>query len=328
MSTFLTTSRMDPALVRRIDASVSGRKRKAGGPLLSPRLVAVVRIGLVVGLAFVAYSAIAARRSGTQELDRSRASLLAAVEAQAASLTPAERSAVARADSALVKLAASYDGDFVAPEVRGPEALKKTLARPAMYVRGPLASFAAPARIAEAAATSSKDSLLLCLLQPPASRVEKVLLGTVRTAYSGGAVMEEHTGNVRRLQDAVVGLPLLTPAWADRVRAADGPAEVAKLRKELERAPLERAKAAARAEILIVAIDEPGDGGGPTELDGERQHAIRLVVVDLASSSVLLRMRKLVDPSWISLAKKSEYASGLDSCGLAFDIHESVRSAK
>lgn len=328
MSTFLTTSRMDPALARRIEASVSGRVRRAGGPLLSPRLVALVRFGLVLGLAVVGYSAVSARRSATVELDRSRASLLAAVEAQAASLTLAEHGAVVRADAALRQLAGRYEGDLLAPQVRGPGALTKTLARPAMYVRGQLGSFANPARTAEAAAASSKDSLLLCLLEPPGSKVEKVMLGTVRTAYAGGAVMEEHTRTVRRLHDAVVGLPLLAPAWANRVRAADDPAEVAKLRRELDRAPLERAKQAARAEILIVALDEPGDGGGTTELDGERAHPIRVAVVDLASSVVLLRMRKLVDPSWISLEKKAEYASGLDSCGLAFELHDSLRAAK
>ena len=77
--------------------------------------------------------------------------------------------------------------------------------------------------------------------------------------------------------------------------------------------------------LLVVAMDEPSDGGGPTELDGERAHAIRIGVVDLAASKILLRIRRLVDPSWISLAKKSEYANGLDSCGLAFDVHESLR---
>ena len=88
--------------------------------------------------------------------------------------------------------------------------------------------------------------------------------------------------------------------------------------------PIVRAKQAVRAELLLAALDEPSDGGGPTELDGERAHAVRIVLVDLASEKVLLRTKKLVDPTWISLAKKSTYASGLDSCGLAFDVHEGL----
>jgi hypothetical protein len=328
MATFLTTSRMDPALAARIEASVRGRKRRPGAPRLSPRLVALVRVGLVLAIAFVGYSVVGARRRDREEIERARTALLAAVHTHAASLTPEDKGSVVRADSWLVRLTGAYEGDLVADELRPPGALKSTLARPAIYVRGQLGSFVNPARIAEAAATSSKDALLLCLLEPPASKTEKVLLGTVRIAYSGGVAMEEHTSHVRRLHDAVVGLPLLTPQWSQRVQATNEPSELARFRRELERAPLDRAKQAARAGLLVVAMDEPSDGGGPTELDGERAHAVRIGVVDLAASKVLLRLRKQVDPSWISLAKKSEYASGLDSCGLAFEVHETVRAAQ
>jgi hypothetical protein len=325
MATFLTTSRMDPALAARIEASVSGRKRKPGEPLLSPRLVALVRIGIVAAIVFVGYSVVGARRRDRQEIEHTRAALLAAVRTQAASLTPEDKGSVVRAESWLVRFTGAYEGDLVDADLRAPGALKTTLARPAIYVRGALGSFVNPARIGEAAATSGKDALLLCLLDPPASKNEKVLLSTVRIAYAGGMAMEDHTPNVRRLHEAVVGLPLLMPQWSERVQATDEPSELARFRRELDRAPIDRAKQAARAGLLILAMDEPSDGGGPTELDGERAHAIRIGVVDLTAGKVLLRMRKQVDPSWISLAKKSEYATGLDSCGLAFDVHEAVR---
>ena len=328
MATFLTTSRMDPALVARIEASVRGRKRKPGGPLLSPRLVALVRVGLVLLVAFAGYSVVGARRRDRQETDKARSFLLDAVRAQSSTLTAEDKGSVVRADSWLARFTGSYEGDLVSDELRAPGGLETTLARPAIYVRGQLGSFVNPARISEAAQASAKDALLLCLMEPPASKGEKVLLSTVRIAYSGGATMEEHTPNVRRLHEAIVGLPLLMPLWSDRVRATDDPAELARFRRELDRAPIERARQAARATVLVVAMDEPSDGGGPTELDGERAHAIRIGIVDLASSKVLLRMRKLVDPSWISLARKSEYAIGLDSCGLAFDVSEAVRAAQ
>lgn len=324
MATFLTTSRMDPALAARIEASVSGRTRKPGEPRLSPRLVALVRVVLVLVVAFAGYAVVGARRRDRQEIERTRAGLLGAVRAQAASLTPEDRGSVVRAESWLMRFTGAYEGDLVADELAASRALKATLARPAIYVRGQLGSFVNPAQIKEAAALSTKDALLLCLMDPPDSKAEKVLLGTVRIAYSGGVAMEEHTANVRRLEDAVAGLPLLAPQWSERVRATDDPAELARLRRELDRASIDRAKQAARAGLLVLAMDEPSDGGGPTELDGERAHAVRIGVVDLAASRILLRMRKLVDPSWISLAKKSEYASGLDSCGLAFDVHEAV----
>jgi hypothetical protein len=67
-------------------------------------------------------------------------------------------------------------------------------------------------------------------------------------------------------------------------------------------------------------VDEAGDGQGPTEIDGERPHAVRLEIVDLGLAKVLLRARKRVDPAWISVERRPEYAKKLDSCAFAFDI--------
>ena len=92
-------------------------------------------------------------------------------------------------------------------------------------------------------------------------------------------------------------------------------------------APIARAKQAARSELLLVAIDEPGGADGPTELDGERPHPVRVALVDLVANKVLLRARHVVDPSGISPARRAMYAIGLDSCALALEVHEDVRSA-
>ena len=109
--------------------------------------------------------------------------------------------------------------------------------------------------------------------------------------WRGGPIMETRTANIRRLWDAEAGLPLLSPQWAARVEAAP-PGDLAKLRKEFDRAPIDRAKLAARAGYLLVAMDEPPDGGGPTKLDGERAHWVRVGLVDLSSETILLSMRK------------------------------------
>jgi hypothetical protein len=327
MATFLTTSKMNPALAARVESSVRGRRARPGAARVR-RVVALARLVLLLTVAFGIYGAVTTRRRTQRELERARAELLDTVRGHAASLTPEDRGALTRADSWLTGLSAPYEGDLVSPELRAPGALAATLTRPTVYVRGPIDAFTSSTRTAEAAATSTKDALVLCLLEPPASRVEKTLLEKARIAYGGGAAMEERTVNVRRLHDAASGLPLLLPPWSERVRAAEDGAELMRLRRELERAPIERAKQAAKARLLLVAIDEPGDGRGPTELDGEHAHAARVVLVDLATSSILLRMRQLVDPSWISPAKRATYASALDGCALAFDVHESVRSRK
>jgi hypothetical protein len=324
MPTFLTTSKMDPALAARIEVSVRGRDRKAAGATLPPRLVAVVRFAVVLGAVIATCSFAMARRHDKREIDGTRAALLANVHGRAATLTAEDRGAVARMEAWLVPFSGAYEGDFVADELRAPGAFAAAMTRQAVYVRGPVAMFVDPPKIAETAATSAKDSLLLCLLEPPPSRVEKDMLPRVRIAYGRGTTMEEHTPNVRRLHDAEVGLPFLLPRWSERVLTAEDPNELLRLRRDFEKAPIEAAKQALRASLLVFAMDEPGDGAGPTELDGERAHAVRIGVVDIATKRPLLRVRKVVDPTWISLAKKSEYATGLDGCALALDVHEHV----
>ncbi len=329
MPTLLTTSKMDPALAARIEASVRGRDRKAGRAL-SPRLVGLARFVALAGAVVLTCSFVLARRSDKRETESAKAAIVASLHARAADVTAEDREAVARIESWLIRFSGAYEGDVVADELRATGAFAATLARPAVYVRGPVAMFADSRKITETGATSAKDSLLLCLLEPPPSRDEKAMLPKVRLAYGRGATMEEHTSNVRRLHDAQVGLPFLSPRWPERVAAAEDGSELMRLRRELEKAPIEAAKQAMRASILVFAMDEPGDGVGPTELDGERAHAVRIGVVDLTRGKerLLLRVRKLVDPTWISMAKKSEYATGLDSCGLAIDVHEHVRGKR
>jgi hypothetical protein len=329
MPTLLTTSKMDPALAARIEASVGGRDRK-GGRTLSPRLVGVARFVTLAGAVVLTCSFVLARRNDKRDVENAKTALLASLHSRAADVTAEDREAVAKIETWLMRLSGAYEGDLVADELRVAGAFAATLARPAVYVRGPVAMFADPRKIAETGAMSAKDSLLLCLLEPPESRAEKAMLPKVRLAYGRGATMEEHTPNVRRLHDAQVGLPFLSPAWSQHVVAAEDASELMRLRRELEKAPIESAKQAMRASILVFAMDEPGDGVGPTELDGERAHAVRIGLVDLTRGKerLLLRVRKLVDPTWISMAKKSEYATGLDSCGLAVDVHEQVNGKR
>jgi hypothetical protein len=323
--TFLTTSRMHPALAARVEASVRGRSSRPGNARLRAVAVAFARIAGVVGLvALVSWLVVMGHRS-RRVREQAREALLDEVRARGGALTAPDFECVTRADAWLERLAADpYEGDRLADELRDPGALGGVLARRAIYVRGPLAAFATPAGIAEAAATSSKDPFVVCLLEPPPSRAESVLMGKVHEAYGGGARVELATPNVRPLHDALAGLPLLMPAWSARVRAAEDVEEIALLRRDFERAPVERAVESTRAELLLVAMDEHGDG--PTELDGERPHAVRIGVVELGSAKVLARLRRSVDPKWITEARRAQYASGLDGCVLALDVRDALAS--
>ncbi|HVJ92086.1 MAG TPA: hypothetical protein VM580_19935 [Labilithrix sp.] len=333
MATFLTTSKMSPELAARVEASVSGRpaKAKANSARRTRRLVSLARLVLVATTLGGVYNIVNGRRESKRALERTRASLLESVRAESASLPPEHHAAVPRATTWIEKLARNYEGDFIASELVAPGAFKATLSRPIVYARGSLDALTHQEQIPEAAAASTKDAFVLCLLEPPASRTEATLLDKARAAYAGGASggsnFEARTANVRRLNDAVVGLPFLLPAWSKSVEQAETTADLARLRTEFERAPIARAKQAAAAGLLLVTIDEPGDNKGPTELDGERPHPVRVALVDLDGSRVLLRARHDVDPNWISQARRPTYASGLDSCALALDVHEDVQKA-
>lgn len=243
------------------------------------------------------------------------------VRAKASALTRTQTGFLPRVERWVTAFSGNYEGDFVAAELQSADALTAMVARPAVYVRGPIASFATASSVEQASALSAKDAFLLCLVDPPTSRDEKALLGKVRASY-GVTAMEQRTGNIRRLNDAEHGLPFLLPPWDERVRSAKETGDLLRLRHLFERAPIDRAIKAAQAEILIVAQDEDGVGRGQTELDGERPHDVRIAIVDLGASRPLLRMRTRVDPSWISSAARAEHAKGLDSCALAVTLRE------
>lgn len=323
MATFLATAKMNPALRARVEKSVHGGR--ATSPLTMRRLISLARFAIVFTIAFGVYSVVGNRRREKRELDHARTELIGLARAQGSSLAARDLEAVSRAEGWIGKLASPAITEVTADELLVSGALGATLSQPLLYVRGALDGFQTPAKLAESAAVSSKDALLLCLLDPPTARTEKVLLDKIRAANLGGPAMEERVLNVRRLHEAVVGLPFLMPDWADRVRSVPDRTEVIRLRRDFDRAPIERAKFAAQAGLLLVALDEPGDGSGPTELDGERAHFVRVGLVDVGASRLLLSTRRRVDPSWISNAKKPTHSLGLDSCALAFDIHESLR---
>jgi hypothetical protein len=324
MGTFLTTSKMAPALARRIETSVRGRRAASGGGVIRLRLASWFRLGALLGFVAAVASFVHLRHRNSEELERARMQLLARIHDHAASLTPDDLRVVARAEPWLIRFAGSYEGDLVTNELKEPGALASVLSRPSLYVRGPMSGFRNSAEIATAAAASLKDPFLLCLLEPPASRAEKAVLSKMHGAYSGGARLESPTSNVRRLYEAEAGLPLLMPPWAARVQAAEDVVALGHLEHALTAAPMEAAKKAAKARVLLFAMDEPGDAGGLSELDGERPHDVRVGLVDLASGTILLRLRKRVDPSWISIPRRAQYASGLDGCALALDVRASV----
>jgi hypothetical protein len=324
MATFLANSKMSPALAGRIDASVRGKRGVRGGGRSAPSLTSLFRLTAVVAIAGLVSALLYARHQLNLEVASMRRKLLDAVKAESALVTAEDRATASHAEAALLRAAGAYDGDLVASELVPSGAFAALLLRPAMYVRGPIEAFKTTSGILPAASASLKDAFLLCLLEPPATREEKSVLTKVHAAYSGAANVEARTSNVRRLFDAEAGLPLLSPAWAARVESAEDENQLAVLRKQFDGAPLKMSEKALAARLLVFVMDERGEPGGLSELDGERPHPVRVGIVDLATGATLLRLEKRVDPNWISLPKRPQYATGLDSCALALDVRDAV----
>ena len=326
--TFLTTARMDPELRARIEARVAGRRLSADVSrawISRQTWVAGARVmALAMGVAIV-WSFFHRKSDAEIALEKRRATLLETVRNASEELTAHDFEAEGRVASWLVRSAHTYDADFVADAVKTPKGLAELLDRSAVYVRGTLGEFQTAEGVRQAATVSVKDAFLGCLLTPPKTRSERALMARVYDVYSGGA--ERQATQVARLHDVEAGLPFLQPSWADRVVQATTMAQLDGLQRELFHAPLEAARRGLTARLLVFAIDEPGDLGGPAELDGERAHEVRVGIVDLASEAWLVRLRRRVDPSKISAEKRSLYASGVDACALAFDVRASVARA-
>ena len=303
MPTFITNKKMPPALRERIEESISGRKTGA-----LPRALMRFGIALTVVTAIVSY--VVKRRSVNQALERDRASLLGELQARTSSMTDVEKSTPAHVEALLVKLAGTYEGDILAAEI--------PKHAPLVYVHGPIEGFTDSNAIQKTAIASANDAFVTCFVDPPRSRSEGPVLAKVRLAYAGASLAD-----VYRLADAYAAMRVLDPSWEGRVRAAQTGRALVTLKSDLDRTPFEKAKHALDAKLLLVVMDEPGDPHAPAELDGERPHDVRVALINVETGAALLRARKRVDPSGWSQAARSDYASGLDACALAYDVRNS-----
>jgi hypothetical protein len=322
VATFLTNPKMSPALRARVEASVSGRS--AAQASASPRARALVRL-LAFGAIVLSIGAFALDWwQGRQELARIKAQLVSDTGDKVEPLAKNGRLLLAATRAVIVGATGSYEGDLVDPAVTRPGGLERLLARPAVYLRGPSATLSA--RFEQGVAESNKDAFVTCLLAPPSSAAEDKLLSKVKLSY-GGALAVEETAHIHALRDVAVAEPFFGGQWLERVRAAGSLGELSTLRQELEEAQLSRALRAVSAEILIYVIDEPKKAGTVAELDGATDHMARVGIVELASSRTMLRRRQRVDPSWISEARRVNFAQGFCGCRLAVDVRRSVASA-
>ncbi len=320
MTTLLVNPKMNPALARRVEVAVTGRASQS-----SVRLSRWMRIAFAAGLAGVIAIIYLSLRHEYAAQRQVRDELASQWGQQARELTERDRGFLKRVETKLVELANQYPGDFVADELKADGVFSELLARPAVYVRGPLGAFSGSKGVERVATESGKDALLLCLLDPPAARDEKSLLEKARATVIGDSTLRTTWDHVFRLYDAEAALPLLEDSFAERINDADSREQIALLARQFKAAPVSRAKRAAQSEVLIAAFDEPNDKATATELDGEAPHTVRLAVLNLDKMTPWLRVRRHVDPSWISANRRPQYARELDGCRLALDVRSTLK---
>ncbi|HWA75322.1 MAG TPA: hypothetical protein VG937_23455 [Polyangiaceae bacterium] len=323
MPTFLVTSKMEPALAARVEASVRGQ-RVVARAVRHRYLLSVARLGLALALVGLVAIIITARKRSAEQLETSRAALHAAFLAQFRTLTESERHLGARMAALIAPhTVLDYAGDSIAVPLKAEAGLSEALTGGAIYVRGPLSGFSNAANLNRSASESAKDAFLLCLLDPPDSHTEQALRKKARAVNVGGKGSAA-LASVERLFPLLAVTPLLRPEWERALLSADSQTELDRLERLFRKSPNESAVRAAKAKRLLLVLDEPGDGPGPTELDGERAHQVRVALIDLKTERVELRLRRRVDPSWLSAPVRAEFARGIDSCSLALDVRAAL----
>jgi hypothetical protein len=323
MATFLTTAKMTPEFRARLEANVRG-KHALPGSRMAPRSRSWLRLA-AFGISILAVGTLAVIvRRDRAELAAARVELSERARREAATLTAEDQRTLERVKQWLERQSGAYAGDTIAAELSGEVGFTNALSRPMIYVRGPIGTFRRAAGVAESAATSRKDAFVACLMDPPASREEKALLVRARTAYGSSDRARDPTAHVAPFRDALAGMPFLGADWLARVSAAESARELQRLRRDFERAPLSQATRAAKSELLLFVMDEPATRPGPVELDGERAHDVRVGLVDFRTQKLLLQLRLPVDPSFISVDVRAEYAGAIDACALAVDTRAAV----
>lgn len=317
MGTFLTTPKMDPALAARVEASVTG-KPVGAGKSISPRAMAFLRFAGILGAIGMIAWIVVVRRQANDALDADRNGLLAQLHTHSSQATAADKTLLPRVEAWVRDHSGDYEGDVIDDSVRG-EHMAATLANPILYLRGPLEGFKTARGIVDMAPTTFRDAFVLCLFDPPEKATEKTLRDAAKAVFSNGDRLQK-IAHVSRFHVARVGLPFLESQWEESLKRTEDSRQIAEMRRLLEKAALDNAIKAMKSRLLLAVMDEPKDGKGPSEIDGANRHYVRVHLVDMEANKVLLQQRKLVDPAWIPTSRRSDYASGINSCELGMEI--------
>jgi hypothetical protein len=299
-------------------------------PTASLWLAAVAALGVILG----AYGYFAGRK-----LDAAKGDLLAkrnAVEATVGAEWGPLRDRLERytADAAQDP----WPGDLVAPTTKGWD----FATMPGIYLRLRVADARDRASLRRAAQDALKDGFAGCLIR---SDVPALARGEADAAAFG-----EQPWNLRQ---AYQSTRILTPEWADEVRASGDDLRLRVFQQQCEKAietEIPRAiDIVKKARFYLLALDEPVSNaetlasvadrldGGPPGVDVLQlvPHPVRVVLVDLEKDVIALRIRREVsagfrfagerrvtDPETLDAMQRQ-----VQNCALANEVRAAIAAA-
>ena len=317
MGSFLTNAKMPAELRARVEESLrtdalaraGGANRRQGHLLL--------RLLMLSGVAMFAAFLVVTFQQAEREFQTNQQSLLRRFDQETREL-PALRQGVAQLEQHVQTALRPWPSDFLDPVLKsgGPQALDELFERPVVYV----SAFASVAALQKSAAESSPDALIRCLMLPPQSARESDLLRHLGRVYEPAALR----GRVVGITGASDALAFIDSSFGARLRNLESARLLPIMEQELKRAKLSEATPFLQAGTLVYVVDEPKSPGTVADFDGEAEHYVRLQIVDQKSGALLLGLRRLVDPSWISEKSRLAYSRELNSCRLALQVRKEI----
>lgn len=320
MPSLLTNNRMHPALRARVLESLhSDARTRVGGKSQhgnkSVRILTSLSIVLVFAFLYSTY------RESRAEFYRERAAIFRSFEHQIKPFDGKFRQKVKLIDTLLEQALAEYPGDLIEPALRESAILDELLEKKMAYLRGPIRAFQTQRDRRSASSEGGADGLIRCFLKPPPAARESDLLRHLGHIYQP-ATFRDRFANVDR---AFHALEFIDSSFKMNLNSARTMRQLLVLSRQLQAAKLGEAKEATKAELFVYVLDEPKEKGVPADFDGEAEHEVRITFVNLDTSKVLLRVRRRVDPEWLSEKSRVAYSRELDSCRLASELRQELR---
>lgn len=323
MPSFLLNERMHPELKRRVRLSLSSDLRERAGGQSVRQGHWAVRMMVAMGVLGLVSFLVLTYRQSRAELARERAQLLSDYQQQIKPFDAEFRARTEKVERLLVHAHEPYVGDWIDPGLKHTGALDALLAQPLGYVRGPLRGFLGDAERRQTSKDGGPEALIRCLIDPPSSIKESELLRHLGRIYQP----KRFVGRFYEFERAREAFALLDTEFEDEIKHVGRMKELLAHRRELREQKLGQAAEVRQARLFVSVFDEPKDRGAAADFDGEAAHYLRLSIVDLDNPRVWLRVRRQVDPQWISEKSRLAYSRELDSCRLAYELRQELSQA-